>query len=138
MEKFAQKVTHWLGTPASLAFHTVFFFGMLLWCILDKKDRETLLLIFTLAVSLEAIYQMIFLQMTANKQGKELTEVKSTVAEVHESVETVQEAVETVQETVGEVQETMTEVQETVVDIHEDVSEEETSASSAELTTTSK
>jgi len=128
MEKFAQKVTHWLGTPASLAFHTVFFFGMLLWCILDKKDRETLLLIFTLAVSLEAIYQMIFLQMTANKQGKELTEVKSTVAEVHESVETVQEAVETVQETVGEVQETVSEVQETVGDIHEDVSVEETNS----------
>lgn len=102
MEKFALRATQWLGTPISLIIHTIFFAFMLSWCVIDPKHRETLLLVFTLIVSLEAIYQMIFLQMTANIQAIQLTQVKSTMEEVQESVDSVQESVEEVKEEITE------------------------------------
>lgn len=108
MQKTAKAITHWIGTPQSIILHTVFFTVMLLWCLFDKTNRDHILLVLTTIVSLEAIYQMLFLQLTVNQQGKELIEVKTAMDEVQESVESVQEAVEEVQETVEEVHEEVT------------------------------
>lgn len=118
MQRTAKALTQWIGTPQSIILHTVFFTVMLIWCLLDRTNRDHILLVLTTIVSLEAIYQMLFLQLTVNQQGKELTEVKSVMDEVQESVESVQTAVD-------EVQETVEEVHETVEEVHEEVHAEE-------------
>lgn len=112
MEKTARKITHWLGTPTSIAVHSTFFVIMLLWCWFDKANREQILLFLTMIVSLEAIYQMLFLQMTVNLQATQLKEVQVAMAEVQDSVEEVQGSVAEVQESVEEVQGSVEEVKE--------------------------
>lgn len=121
MEAIAKAVTQWIGTPQSIVAHTIFFTIMLLWCAFDPSRRDHILLVLTTIVSLEAIYQMLFLQLTVNLQGRELTQVKSAMEEVHETVEEMQETVGEVQETVGEVHETVEEMQETVGEVQETV-----------------
>lgn len=94
MEAIAKKITQWIGTPQSIILHTIFFIGMLTWFLFDITERDHILLVLTTIVSLEAIYQMLFLQLTVNLQGKDLTEVKSSVEEVNETIEEMQETVE--------------------------------------------
>jgi len=98
MEAIAKKITQWIGTPQSIIVHTIFFVCMLTWFIFDVPKRDHILLLLTTIVSLEAIYQMLFLQLTVNRQGVELTEVKSAMEEVNETVEEMQETVEEIQE----------------------------------------
>lgn len=105
MHETAKKLTQWIGTPQSIIIHTIFFAGMLTWCLFDASNRDHILLVLTTIVSLEAIYQMLFLQLTVNQHGKELTEVKTAMDEVTETVEEMQETVEEVQETVGDMHE---------------------------------
>ena len=114
MHELAKKITQWIGTPQSIIVHTIFFVAMLSWFYVDVPNRDHILLVLTTVVSLEAIYQMLFLQLTVNQHGKELTEVKTAMDEVTETVEEMQETVEEVQETVG--------------DIHESSHEDEASA----------
>lgn len=118
MHKTAKAMTQWIGTPQSIILHTIFFTVVLLWALFDETRRYNILLVLTTIVSLEAIYQMLFLQLTVNQQGKELTEVKTAMDEVQESVESVQEAVEEVQESVEEVHEEVQaeEIRETVAE----------------------
>jgi low affinity Fe/Cu permease len=90
MHTTAKAVTRWIGSPQSVIIHSVFFAAMLMWCALDSLHRDHILLVLTTVVSLEAIYQMLFLQMTVNQQGRELFEVKSAMDEVCETVEEMQ------------------------------------------------
>ena len=115
MYKIAKTLTHWIGTPQSIIAHTIFFTIMLTWYVTDVPNRDHILLVLTMLVSLEAIYQMLFLQLTVNLQGKELSEVKTAMDEVNE-------AVEEMHETVGEVHEAVEEIHE---DVHEDSQEKE-------------
>jgi peptidoglycan hydrolase CwlO-like protein len=105
MHKTAKVLTQWIGTPQSIILHTIFFAIMLGWAWLDNTNRYNILLVLTTVVSLEAIYQMLFLQLTVNQQGRELIKVQTAMDEVQVSVESVQEAVEEVQESVEEVHE---------------------------------
>lgn len=118
MEKIAKKITHWIGTSSAIYTHLSFFTIMGLWYLFDVPDRDRILLILTTIVSLEAVFQGCFIQMTVNLQGRELNAVKTTMNEVQESVESVQTSVE-------EVQESVESVQETVEEVHEEVHAEE-------------
>lgn len=94
MEALAKKITQWIGTTQSIILHTIFFTGMGLWFLFDASRRDHILLVLTTLVSLEAIYQMLFLQLTVNLQGVDLTQVKSSMEEVNETIEEMQESVE--------------------------------------------
>lgn len=102
MYKIAKTLTQWIGTPQSIIAHTIFFTGMFLWWMFDASRRDHILLVLTTLVSLEAIYQMLFLQLTVNQHGKDLIEVKSAMDEVHETVEEMSETVEEIQENTQE------------------------------------
>lgn len=102
MYKIAKTMTQWIGTPQSIILHTIFFTGMFLWWVIDTQQRDHILLVLTTLVSLEAIYQMLFLQLTVNQQGKDLTEVKTAMDEVHDTVEEMHETVEEIQENTQE------------------------------------
>lgn len=115
MEKAAISVTRWIGSTQSIFFHTIVFAVIIFLLVAKVFSFSTLILIFNTAVSLEAIYLALFIQMTVNFQARSIKEVSDDIDEI--------------QEDVGEIQEDIDELQEDVEDISEDVeemSEEET------------
>lgn len=81
-EKFALKITHWIGTPASLLIHSLVFTTVLV--MMFVFDPGKVLLVFTTALSMEAIYLTIFVQMSLNKASKTLIEMGENVDELME------------------------------------------------------
>lgn len=107
----------WVGTPASLVAHTIFFVFMLSLRLFGVSASDVMLIL-TTVVSLEAIYLNIFIQMGVNRQADEQAETRSVlsseISSLHETVEEVQETMEEVQETMEDVQETIDESPENV------------------------
>ncbi len=66
---------------------------------------QTMLLILTTAVSLEAIYLAILIQFTVNKNTEELKEVGKDLDEIQEDIDEIQEDVDEIQEDIDEIQE---------------------------------
>lgn len=103
IEKIALKAMQWLGSVKSLVIHTILFIIATILYILGGGD--TVLLIVTTIVSLEAIYLAIFIQMGVNIQSKKLQTVASNVEDLQKDVEEIQEDVEDIQEDVEEIAE---------------------------------
>lgn len=93
-----EKIIHWVGTPASLVVHSVFFLGMPCLAFFGVS-KETVMLLLTTVVSLEAIYLSIFIQMGVNRQAEEQEETRSVISA---GLHTLQESIDEVQETVEE------------------------------------
>ena len=91
LEKASFKLTGWIGTPISLILHTLFFIGIF---ALRRFGVTTdyILLILTTAVSLEAIYLSIFIQMTVNRNTESLEEVEEDIEDIQEDVTEEEEA----------------------------------------------
>ncbi|MBP6854859.1 MAG: DUF1003 domain-containing protein [Candidatus Pacebacteria bacterium] len=115
IEGASVKATKWIGSVASLVVHTILFIGAFL-LILVGFERDTILLVVTTIVSLEAIYLSIFIQMTVNRHTEELHDVSEDVEEIQKDVDEIQEDVEEIQKDVDE-------IQEDVEDLGEDVDE---------------
>lgn len=115
---FTQRLTSWVGSPASLILHTLVFGGFFLLVVFGLLELETMLLILTTVVSLEAIYLAIFIQMTVNMNTESLREVEEDIDEIQEDVEEINEDIDEIQEDVEEIGEDLEE-------LHEDDEEEE-------------
>jgi peptidoglycan hydrolase CwlO-like protein len=102
IEKIAFKIIQWIGSVSSLIIHTILFTSGFLLYFSNIFDKNTILLIITLIVSLEAIYLSIFIQMSVNSQSKKLQDVAENVEDISENVEDIQENVEDIQESVDE------------------------------------
>lgn len=102
IERIALSIMNWIGSVSSLVIHTLFFIGGFLLYFLDIFDKNTVLLIITLIVSLEAIYLSIFIQMSVNLQSKTLQNVAEDLVDIQENVEDIQESVDDIQESVEE------------------------------------
>lgn len=122
IERFANKATNFVGSPMSLVLHTVLFISSFL-LILFGVDRNTVLLVLTTIVSLEAIYLSLFIQMSVNRSNRRLYIVKKELDEIQEGVEEIQEDVEEIQKDVEEIQEDVEDIQEDVQGIEEDIDE---------------
>src|SRR5690606_11836255 len=85
---------------------------------------DEMLLTLTTIVSLEAIYLAIFIQMSVNKNSKDIEEIQEDVEEIQEDIEEMQEDVEEIQEDVEEIQEDVEEIQEDVEELQEELEEE--------------
>jgi len=107
MQKTALAVTHWIGSPPSIVLHTIVFIAAIIILVKGIFQFDVVILVLNTAVSLEAIYLALFIQMTVNYQA--------------ESIEDVSEDIEDIQEDIGEIQEDVDELQEDVEDISEDV-----------------
>lgn len=121
IEKTAFAITRWVGSPASIVWHSIVFAASFALAFFDVISFDRMLLILTTIVSLEAIYLAIFIQMTINYQQEDIAEVQEDLEEISEDV--------------GEIQEDMGELQEDVEEISEDVeemAEEEDTAEAAE------
>ncbi len=120
---FALAVTRWIGSIPSLVLHTAFFilsFALVQFGIIGFNQ---MLLVLTTAVSLEAIYLSILIQMTINYQAQSIQEVSEDVEEMQEDIGEIQEDVEDISEDVEEISEDVEELQEDVEEISEDVGE---------------
>ena len=122
LERRTENAISWVGSKNSVAVHTVFFIGMFLLIFFGVKP-ETVLLVLTTIVSLEAIYLAIFIQMTVNKNTFDIEEIQEDVEEIQEDVEEIQKDVDEIQEDVDEIQEDVEEIQEDVDEIQKDVDE---------------
>ncbi|MEM1311910.1 MAG: hypothetical protein AAGF07_00395 [Patescibacteria group bacterium] len=98
-EDLTFRITKWVGTSASIILHTLFFIGIFGLAVFGV-DVDSILLILTTAVSLEAIYLAIFIQMSVNKSNASILDIQEDVEEIQEDVEDIQEDVEDIGEVV--------------------------------------
>lgn len=103
IKKVSDRVVKWVGSPDSLALHTIFFTIMIALAF-SYVGFEKIMLVLTTIVSLEAIYLSILIQMTVNKQAKELEDVSGDIDEIQEDVDEIQKDVDEIQEDVEEIQ----------------------------------
>jgi uncharacterized membrane protein len=111
LEYAAFRATRGVGSIASVIIHTVGFIVSFVLYFMGVPFN-TILLVLTTVVSLEAIYLSIFIQMSVNRQTKQLREVSKDVEQIHENVEDIQEDVEEIQGDIDEIQEDVEDIQE--------------------------
>jgi len=116
------RLTHWIGSVPSLIVHTIFFVVIFIFGVLGF-DWEMLMIFLTTAVSLEAIYLAIFIQMSVNKTTVSLASVEEDIDEIAEDVEEIAEDIDEIQTDVDELQEDVEEIQVDVSDIQKDIDE---------------
>ena len=104
LDRLAQKLTYWIGTTQSILIHTAFFAGIFILAILGV-EVDKVLLILTTAVSLEAIYLSIFIQMSVNRTTKSLAGVEKDIDDIQEDVEDLSEDIVDIQEDVKDISE---------------------------------
>lgn len=99
LENLALGTTHYIGSSFSIVLHSIFFVGIFSLQWFDFSF-DKIMLILTTAVSLEAIYLSIFIQMTVNHQGHTLAEVSEDVDDISEDVEEISKDIDDIQEDV--------------------------------------
>ncbi len=104
LELWSDKATAWVGTPKSLIVHTFLFAGIFILPLFGVHF-DTILLILTTAVSLEAIYLAIFIQMTINRNTESLEEVEDDIEEIQEDFRDLEGNVEDISEDIDKIQE---------------------------------
>jgi TolA-binding protein len=100
----SERFTQWIGSTSSVVAHTIFF---LISFVLGffGINWNTILLVLTTVVSLEAIYLAIFIQMTVNRNTESLAEVEEDIDEMQEDLAEVEGDIDEIQEDIGEIHE---------------------------------
>ena len=75
MTELPIKIVKWIGSVSSLIVHTILFIANFSLYFLGV-DIDTVLLILTTIVSIEAIFLAIFMQISINQQSDKLDEVE--------------------------------------------------------------
>jgi low affinity Fe/Cu permease len=112
LQQTALAVTRWVGSPQSIFVHTTIFVIIIALLFLNVFPLDVLLLVFNTAVSLEAIYLALFIQMTVNYTTETIESVEQDIDEIQEDIDEMQEDVEEIQEDVDELQEDVEEMNE--------------------------
>jgi len=86
-----EDVTVWVGSTQSFMLHTVAFVAAFFLVLFGSIELDTMLLVLTTAVSLEAIYLAIFIQMSVNQNRTSLREVEEDIDEIEEELEDLTE-----------------------------------------------
>lgn len=120
----AERFTMWIGSTTSIVVHTVGFIAAFAFVLLGAK-LDSVLLILTTAVSLEAIYLALFIQMTVNKNTLSLAEVEEDIDEIQEDVEEIEKDIDEIQEDVEGIEKDIDEIQEDVDEIEKDEIEDD-------------
>ncbi len=99
IENLSIQVTKYIGTPTSVIIHSLLFIAIFALRLLGVPFAD-ILLILTTAVSLEAIYLSIFIQMSINRNTESLEEVEEDIDEIQKDVDKIEEDVDDLQEDV--------------------------------------
>jgi peptidoglycan hydrolase CwlO-like protein len=116
---FIDSFIKWIGSIPSLLIHTFLFLSCFIAGII-WGNWDTILLVLTTIVSLEAIYLSIFIQMSVNRNTLSLQAVEKDIDEIQEDVEDVAEDVDKIHENVEDIAEDVDELQEDVEELQED------------------
>lgn len=108
-----KKFTRAIGSKTSVILHTLFFIFMFLLHFAGV-EFDTILLVLTTLVSLEAIYLAIFIQMTVNTNTESLHEVVEDIDEIQEDVDEIQQDVDEISTDIEEIESDIDEIQEDV------------------------
>ena len=103
LEKVALNATSWIGSIESLILHTLVFiisFSLVFFGI--PFDR--VLLVLTTALSLEAIYLAIFIQMSVNQSAIRLAQVEHSMDEIAGDMEEIAHDVDGIEKDIDEIQ----------------------------------
>ncbi len=111
IENASTRATVWIGTTESLIAHTIVFAASFAF-VLAGAPLATVLLVLTTAVSLEAIYLSIFIQMTVNRNTRSLEEVEEDIEEIQEDVKELETGVDEISEDVEEISGDIDKIQE--------------------------
>ncbi len=120
---FTERITRGIGSTMSLIIHTIIFISSFGVVVFGLLDLSTMLLVLTTALSLEAIYLAIFIQMTVNQNTLSLREVEEDIDEIQEDVEELGEDLDEIQEDIEEITEDVGEMQEDLEELGEDIEE---------------
>lgn len=123
INSLALAITRGIGSPVSIAVHTVVFIGSFVLSFFHFIPFDRMLLILTTIVSLEAIYLAIFIQMSINLASQSIMEVEKDIDEIQGDIDEIQTDVEEISEDVEEIQEDVEEISEDVEEMSEDVEE---------------
>lgn len=107
-----ERIVAGIGSTGSLIAHTVAFSVFFLLSLFQVISWETMLLVLTTLVSLEAIYLAIFIQITVNRHTLSLKEVEEDIEELGEDMDDIQEDLEEISEDIEEIQEDVEELSE--------------------------
>jgi len=118
LERSALAVTRAVGSPASIIVHTIIFIASFGAVYAHAFTFDRMLLVLTTAVSLEAIYLAIFIQMTVNAQSHAIEEVEQDIDEIQVDIDELQEDVEEMSEDEKEDELRKREQKNTLVEIH--------------------
>lgn len=110
-EYLAFRAIRWIGSIQSLVFHTTGFV-LSLFLYFAGVSFNSIMLVVTTVLSLEAVYLSIFAQMTLNRHSDELEDIQEDVGDIQEDVGEIQEDVDEIQKDVDEIQEDVEEIQE--------------------------
>jgi low affinity Fe/Cu permease len=110
MDRIVNGATKWLGSTASVIVHTVFFAACFVLVLLGFSFEKVLLTL-TTAVSLEAIYLALFIQMSVNRTTESLEAVEEDLAEIEEDVQEIHEDVAEIEKDIDEIQEDIDEIE---------------------------
>jgi len=131
--KAIERVIVWIGSPISLALHTLVFSAFFAVPLLLKVSWDSMFAVLTNVVSLEAIYLAIFIQMSVNRQSASLKEVEEDVGDIQEDIEELGENVEELGENVEDLKEDVEDIQEDIGEIGEDDDDEAREKKQAEM-----
>lgn len=85
-EKLSFKLAKWIGSPISLILHTVIFGGFFIFRYLGFVTNSVLLVL-TAAVCLEAIYLVINVSMIIRNNTRSLLEVQEKITQMQQEEE---------------------------------------------------
>ena len=111
LERGAEIATRWIGSTTSLVVHTSLFVLAFIIPVFGVPF-ERVLLVLTTIVSLEAIYLSIFIQMSVNKNTKDIEDIAEDVDDIQEEIEDISEDIDEIAEDVDEIQEDIEEIEE--------------------------
>lgn len=128
LEKITEKITNGIGTPISIVFHTIVFVGIFMLKLFGISIDQ-ILLILTTAVSLEAIYLAIFIQMSVNKNALTIAGVEKDIDDIQENIEDISEDIEDISEDVEDINDddddemikTIKDIEKRIVKLHKEI-----------------
>lgn len=120
LEEAAVKVTELIGTPASIIVHTALFVIAFLFYF-GGVPFETILLVLTTIVSLEAIYLSLFIQLSVNKNTQSLEEVEEDIEEIQEDVQGLEGEFDEIAEDVEGLEGNIKKLRDGIKDIESDI-----------------
>lgn len=115
-----ERATTWIGSVGSLVVHTIIF-ALAFAFVLGGVPLDTVLLVLTTVVSLEAIYLAIFIQMAVNRQALSLKNVEDDIDEIHAEVKEIGDDVDELSDDVDEIAKDVDELSDDVDEIAKDI-----------------